>query len=51
MRIITIYAIVRGKYIVLTTSSPKKATETCEILNKANNTNDYIVVSCNGVLV
>lgn len=51
MTIITIYAIVRGKYIVSTTHDPIKAKETCDILNQVNSTDDYIVVPCNGVLI
>lgn len=50
MEIITIYAVVNNGAIVTTTHKEKQAIETAEIFNKTHDTEDYIVVPCNGLI-
>lgn len=51
MQIITVYAIVNGSEIIMTTKNESRAQKQCEILNKANKTDSYIVVACNGLII
>ena len=51
MQIITVYAVVNGSDIITTTKNQAHAQEQCEILNKVNKTDSYIVVACNGLII
>ena len=51
MQIITVYAVVNGSEIITTTKNQARAHEQCEILNKVNNTDGYMVVACNGLII
>lgn len=51
MQIITVYAVVNGSEIITATKNEAHAQEQCEILNKVNKTEGYIVVACNGLIV
>lgn len=51
MKIITVYAVVNGSDIITTTKNQVHAQEQCEILNKVNKTEGYIVVASNGLIV
>ena len=51
MQIITVYAVVNGSDIITTTKNQTHAQEQCEILNKVNDTDGYIVVACNGLII
>lgn len=51
MQIITIYAVVNDTEIIATTKNQLHAQEQCDRLNKVNNTDVYVVVACNGVIL
>lgn len=51
MQIITVYAVVNGSDIITTTKNQVHAQEQCEILNTVNNTDSYVVVACNGLII
>lgn len=51
MKIITIYAVVRGEDIITTEHNQQDAIRFARILNKTNKTKDYIVVPCNGLVI
>lgn len=48
---ITIYAVVCGNDVITTTKNEKHAIEQAEMLNKANKTDGYKVVPCNGIII
>lgn len=51
MQIITVYAVVNGPKIITTTKNQVHAQKQCEILNKGKNTDSYVVVACNGLII